>query len=75
VVKLGRLGRNTRDVLISRTNLKKKEQAFGCWSLPSIPAGRWAACSTVLGMVAEMELGFIRDRQHAGIEGREVEGD
>jgi DNA invertase Pin-like site-specific DNA recombinase len=24
---------------------------------------------SVLGMVAEMELGFIRDRQRAGIEG------
>ena len=45
VLKLDRLGRNTRDVLISRTNLKKKEQAFGCWSLPSIPAGRWAGWS------------------------------
>ena len=37
------------------------------------PMGRMVL--TVLGMVAEMELGFIRDRQHAGIEGREVEGD
>jgi adenylate cyclase len=25
------------------TNWKKKEQASGCWSLPSTPAGRWAA--------------------------------
>ena len=37
------------------------------------PMGRMVL--TVLGVVAETELGFIRDRQHAGIEGREVEGD
>lgn len=29
---------------------------------------------TVLGMVAEMELGFIRDRQRAGIEKAEAAG-
>ena len=29
---------------------------------------------TVLGMVAEMELGFIRDRQRAGIEAAKARG-
>jgi DNA invertase Pin-like site-specific DNA recombinase len=29
---------------------------------------------TVLGMVAEMELGFIRDRQRAGIEAAKAKG-
>jgi DNA invertase Pin-like site-specific DNA recombinase len=29
---------------------------------------------TVLGMVAEMELGFIRDRQRAGIDAAKVKG-
>jgi DNA invertase Pin-like site-specific DNA recombinase len=29
---------------------------------------------TVLGMVAEMELGFIRDRQRAGIEAAKANG-
>jgi DNA invertase Pin-like site-specific DNA recombinase len=29
---------------------------------------------TVLGMVAEMELGFIRDRQRAGIETAKAKG-
>jgi Resolvase, N terminal domain len=45
VVKLDRLGRNTRDVLTSCTNWKRKAQASGFWSPPSIPAGRWAAWS------------------------------
>ena len=45
VVKLDRLGRNTRTFSTSCTNWKKKEQASGCWSLPSIPAARWAAWS------------------------------
>jgi DNA invertase Pin-like site-specific DNA recombinase len=29
---------------------------------------------TVLGMVAEMELGFIRDRQRAGIDAAKAKG-
>ena len=29
---------------------------------------------TVLGMVAEMELGFIRDRQRAGFDATKVKG-
>ncbi len=29
---------------------------------------------TVLGMVAEMELGFIKDRQRAGIEAAKTKG-
>ena len=29
---------------------------------------------TVLGMVAEMELGFIRDRQRAGIDAAKLKG-
>ena len=34
------------------------------------PKGRMVV--TVLGMVAEMELGFIRDRQRAGIDAATV---
>ena len=45
VVKLDRLGRNTREVLNLVHELEEKEEAFGCWSLPSIPAVRWAAWS------------------------------
>jgi DNA invertase Pin-like site-specific DNA recombinase len=36
------------------------------------PTGRMVL--TVLGMVAEMELGFIRDRQRAGIEAAKAKG-
>ena len=36
------------------------------------PMGRMVL--TVLGMVAEMELGFIRDRQRAGIEAAKAKG-
>ena len=36
------------------------------------PMGR--VVLTVLGMVAEMELGFIRDRQRAGIDAAKAKG-
>jgi len=36
------------------------------------PTGRMVL--TVLGMVAEMELGFIRDRQRAGIDAAKPKG-
>jgi DNA invertase Pin-like site-specific DNA recombinase len=36
------------------------------------PMGRMAL--TVLGMVAEMQLGFIRDRQRAGIDAAKAKG-
>ena len=59
----------------SCTNLKRRGQVSGCWSLPSIPAGRWAAwVLTILSMVAEMELGFIKERQRAGIDAAKAEG-
>ena len=68
VHKLDRLGRNTRDVL----NLVHELTERGC-SLqvlePAIdtsgPMGTMML--TVLGMVSEMELGFIKERQRAGI--------
>lgn len=68
VHKLDRLGRSTRDVL----NLVHELDARGA-SLrviePAIdtsgPMGRMVI--TTLSMVAEMELGFIRERQRAGI--------
>jgi Resolvase, N terminal domain len=64
VVKLDRLGRNTRDILNLLHELAEKGASL--WVLePAIdtggPMGRMVL--TVLGMVAEMELGFIRDRQ------------
>ena len=69
VVKLDRLGRNTRDVLALVHELDQKgaglrvlESEFST----STDTGRILV--TVLGMVAEMERNFIRSRQQAGIE-------
>jgi hypothetical protein len=59
----------------SYTNWKKKGANLRVLE-PAIdtdrPMGRMVL--TVLGMVAEMELGFIRDRQRAGIEAAKAKG-
>jgi DNA invertase Pin-like site-specific DNA recombinase len=75
VVKLDRLGRSTRDVLNlvheleqRGANLRVLEPAINTGG----PMGRMVL--TVLGMVAEMELGFIRDRQRTGIEAAKAKG-
>ena len=75
VHKIDRLGRNTRDVL----NLVHQITEKGC-SLqvlePAIdtsgPMGTMML--TVLGMVSEMELGFIKERQRTGIEAAKIKG-
>ena len=75
VHKLDRLGRNTRDVL---NLVHELEQRGACLRVlePAIdtcgPMGRMVI--TVLGMVAEMEFGFINDRQRAGIEAAKAQG-
>ena len=75
VVKLDRLGRSTRDVLNLVHELDQKGAALRVLE-PDIstvgPMGK--VMLTVLGMVAEMELGFIRERQKAGIEKAKAEG-
>jgi DNA invertase Pin-like site-specific DNA recombinase len=75
VVKLDRLGRNTRDVLNLVHELEQKGASLRVLEPPietEGPMGRMVL--TVLGMVAEMELGFIRDRQRAGIDAAKAKG-
>ena len=75
VVKLDRLGRNTRDVLNLVHELEQKGARLRVLE-PAIdtggPMGKMVL--TVLGMVAEMELGFIRIRQRTGIEAAKAKG-
>ncbi|WP_406857577.1 recombinase family protein [Alsobacter sp. KACC 23698] len=75
VTKLDRLGRSTRDVLNIVHELELKGAHVQILD-PAIstegPMGK--VMLTVLGMVAEMELGFIRDRQRAGIEAAKAKG-
>jgi DNA invertase Pin-like site-specific DNA recombinase len=75
VVKLHRLGRSTRDAL----NLVHELEGRGAHLRvlePDIstagPMGKMVL--TVLGMVADMELGFIRERQRVGIEAAKAKG-
>lgn len=75
VVKLDRLGRSTRDVLNLVHELEQKGASLRVLE-PEVntagPMGKMVL--TVLGMVAEMELGFIKERQRAGIEKAKAEG-
>jgi DNA invertase Pin-like site-specific DNA recombinase len=75
IVKLDRLGRSTRDVLNLVHELEEKGAHLKVLE-PEIttkgPMGKMIL--TVLGMVAEMELGFIRDRQQAGIDAAKARG-
>ena len=75
VHKLDRLGRNTRDVLNLVHELDERGACLRVLE-PAIdtcgPMGRMVL--TVLGMVAEMELGFIKERQRAGIDAAKAKG-
>jgi DNA invertase Pin-like site-specific DNA recombinase len=75
VTKLDRLGHSTRDVLNLVHELTERGASLRVLE-PAIdtngPVGKMVL--TVLGMVAEMELGFIRERQRAGIEKAKATG-
>lgn len=75
VVKLDRLGRSTRDVLNLVHELDQKGATLRVLE-PAVstegPMGKMAL--TILGMVAEMETGFIKERQREGIEAAKARG-
>lgn len=75
VLRLDRLGRSTRDVLNLVHEIDEKGASLRVLE-PEVstagPMGRMMI--TILGMVADMELRFIKDRQKAGIEAAKAEG-
>lgn len=75
VTRLDRLGRDTRDVL----NLIHECEQRGAFvtvldPLVSTTGAMGAIVMTVLGMVAQMERRFIKERQREGIERAKAEG-
>ena len=75
VHRLDRLGRSTRDVLNLVHELDAKGASLRVLEPEITTAGDmgWMVV-TVLGMVADMELKFIRDRQRTGIEAAKDKG-
>lgn len=75
VHRLDRLGRSTRDVLNLIHELDAKGAALRVLEPEVTTAGDMGRMViTVLGMVADMELKFIRDRQRAGIDAAKRKG-
>ena len=75
VHRLDRLGRSTRDVLNLVHELDAKGASLRVLEPEVTTAGEIGRMViTVLGMVADMELKFIRDRQRAGIEAAKSKG-
>ena len=75
VHRLDRLGRSTRDVLNLVHELEAKGASLRVLEPNVTTAGEMGRMViTVLGMVADMELKFIRDRQRAGIEAAKQKG-
>ncbi len=75
VLRLDRLGRSTRDVLNLVHELDQKGASLRVLEPDVTTAGSMGRMViTILGMVADMELTFIKDRQRAGIEAARAEG-
>ena len=75
VHRLDRLGRSTRDVLNLVHDLDAKGASLRVLEPEVTTAGDMGRMViTVLGMVADMELKFIHDRQRAGIEAAKGKG-
>ncbi len=75
VHRLDRLGRSTRDVLNLVHELDGKGASLRVLEPEVTTAGDLGRLVvTVLGMVADMELKFIRDRQRAGIDAARKKG-
>lgn len=75
VVKLDRLGRSTRDVLNLVHELEERSASLRVLE-PAFSTGDGTGriLVTVLGMVAEMEREFIKERQRAGIDAAKAKG-
>ncbi|WP_313618755.1 recombinase family protein, partial [Agrobacterium sp.] len=75
VVRLDRLGRSTRDVLNLVHELDEKGASLRILEPEISTTGSMGKMViTILGMVADMELQFIKDRQKAGIEAAKTLG-
>src|SRR3546814_19011358 len=75
VLRLDRLGRSTRDVLNLVHELDQKGASLRVLEPEVTTAGSMGRMViTILGMVAEMELTFIKDRQRAGRPAARAEG-
>src|SRR3546814_211755 len=75
VLRLDRLGRSTRDVLNLVHELDEKGASLRILEPEVTTAGDMGRMViTILGMVADMELKFIKDRQRVGIEAARAEG-
>lgn len=73
--RLDRLGRSTRDVLNLVHELDGKGVSLRVLEPDVTTAGdRGRLVITVLGVVADMDLKFIRDRQRAGIDAAKEKG-
>ena len=75
VLRLDRLGRSTRDVLNLVHELDQKGASLRVLEPEVTTAGSMGRMViTILGMVADMELKFIKDRQRAGIDAAKAGG-